>query len=447
MLREHGAGVYLAAVSGGADSTALLAALTAVRDRGAEGAFDLRCIHVEHGIRPAAESRGDADFVRSLCEQFNIPCRIVSIPPGKIAAVAQANGLGIEAAARLYRRRAWFREARRIEANGGVPVRIVTAHTADDALETALMRIFRGAGPAGLAAMPVKSGRLLRPLLALGRVNVIAYLNAKNIPWREDSTNADIRFFRNRIRRRLVPLLNESFPCWKSGLAALAETQSLAAACIQDQARRIPWTAARFGLAANAEAFFAQSAIVREESLFQGIDRLLAGFGNVPVKRSTVRRFCEGQVKAADLGPLWVRLAGGEVLLMKKPESAEYGFSLLIKEPGFYNLKRVRITVKPYGSGEENVAEGFAALLPMVLRQSFSGEYIVKSGRKTRARNLGTDGGSVLSAVDRLGTAAFIGSGGLIHGRGIPAQKPPLPEQECFCVVTVQARSRNRGAD
>ena len=444
MLREHGAGVYLAAVSGGADSTALLAALSAIRGRVVEGAFDLRCIHVEHGIRPAVESRGDADFVRSLCEQFNIPCRIVSIPPGKILAAAQAKGLGIEAAARLYRRRAWFREARRVEAACGIPVRIVTAHTADDALETALMRIFRGAGPAGLAAMPVSRGRLLRPLLALGRVNVIAYLNAKNIPWREDSTNTDIQFFRNRIRRCLVPLLNESFPCWKSGLATLAETQSLAAACIQDQARRIAWTAARFGLAANAEAFFAQSAIVREEALFQGIDRLLTGCGNVPVKRSTVRRFCAGQVKAADLGPLWVRLAGGEVLLMEKPESAEYGFSLLIKEPGFYNLKRVRIMVKPYGCGEENLAEGFFALLPLVLRHSFSGDYIVQSGRKIRARNLGTDGGSVLSAVDRLGTAAFIGSGGLIHGRDMPAQKPP--QQECFCVVRVQAISHNRSA-
>ena len=68
---------YLAAVSGGADSVAMLSALASIQDR----AFDLRCIHVEHGIRPEAESRGDAEFVKGLCRQFDIKCKIVSIKP------------------------------------------------------------------------------------------------------------------------------------------------------------------------------------------------------------------------------------------------------------------------------------------------------------------------------------------------------------------------------
>ncbi|MDR1858490.1 MAG: tRNA lysidine(34) synthetase TilS [Treponema sp.] len=254
--------VCLAAVSGGADSVAMLVALAGIRGMGngewgsgigGQGAaFDLRCIHVEHGIRPEAESRGDADFVRGLCEKLRVPCRVVSVPPGKIVAMAKKRGLGIEAAARLYRRRAFFREAARLdearldaagsEAASSAPARVLTAHTADDALETTLMRILRGAGPSGLAAMPASRGRLLRPLLALSRRDVLRYLAEKNISWREDSTNTDTAFLRNRIRHRLIPLLNETFPQWHGALASLAETQFLAANFIEHEARqRVTW--------------------------------------------------------------------------------------------------------------------------------------------------------------------------------------------------------------
>jgi tRNA(Ile)-lysidine synthase len=305
VLAEYPAEAYLASVSGGADSIAMLAALAAVRNSAVHGtaaAFDLRCIHVEHGIRPAAESQGDAAFVRSLCEQFEVPCRVVSIAPGKIAATAKERGMGIEAAARHYRHRAWFREAARLEAQA----RILTAHTADDMLETALMRLLRGAGPAGLAAMPVSRGRILRPLIALSRRDVLDYLSEKNIPWREDSTNADTRFLRNRVRRRLIPLLEESFPQWRAGVAAFAETQSLVAGFMQGEAAaRVQWEAfpLSLSLSTDAETFFAQPPIIREEALFQGIDQLLPSTPHT-IKRKNIRRFCAGGVTAIDLGPL-----------------------------------------------------------------------------------------------------------------------------------------------
>jgi tRNA(Ile)-lysidine synthase len=232
---------YLTAVSGGADSVAMLGALVAVRENNA--VFDLRCIHVEHGIRAEAESRGDAEFVKGLCKELHIQCKVVSIKPGRIVAVAKERGIGIEAAARLFRRRAWFREAKRLENLPEKPhVRILVAHTADDALETMLMRIFRGAGPSGLAPMPASRGRIIRPLIKLRRSDVTDYLTEKKLPWREDSSNSDIRFLRNRIRHRLIPQLNESFPHWRTTLAAFAETQSLAADFIQNEANaRILW--------------------------------------------------------------------------------------------------------------------------------------------------------------------------------------------------------------
>jgi tRNA(Ile)-lysidine synthase len=311
----------------------MLAALAAVRNRGAAGncpAFILRCIHIEHGIRPPAESRGDAEFVRSLCKKLRIPYRIVSIAPGKIAAAAKSRGIGIEAAARLYRHQAWLREARRLEAlPTALPVRILTAHTADDMLETTLMRIFRGAGPSGLAAMPASRGRLLRPLITLSRRDVLNYLADSNIIWREDSSNTDTQFLRNRIRHRLIPQLNEHFPQWRTTLTALAETQSLTAEFISDEAsRRICWqSSVPHSLFTNAEVFFAQPLIIREEALFQGIDRLLSDSPQTAlsrrkkrlnIRRINIRRFSRGGIPAVDLGLLDLRHKGGHIVLSVK---------------------------------------------------------------------------------------------------------------------------------
>jgi tRNA(Ile)-lysidine synthase len=281
----------------------MLAALAAVKAQDTP----LHCIHIEHGIRPAAESRGDAEFVRSLCKELHVPCRIVSIKPGKVAAAAKSRGIGIEAAARHYRRRAWFREARRLEAELSQPVRILVAHTADDMLETALMRIFRGSGPSGLAAMPAARGRILRPLIAVNRRDILDYLGEKKLAWREDATNADIQFLRNRIRHQLIPQLNEHFPQWRGAIAALAETQSLAADFIRKEAkRRISWNSTLHCslLTAHCSLFFAQPAIIREEALFQGINQLSVP---VKIKRKNIRRFAEGNCAAVDLGALQLR--------------------------------------------------------------------------------------------------------------------------------------------
>ncbi|MDR2478346.1 MAG: tRNA lysidine(34) synthetase TilS [Treponema sp.] len=427
--------VFVAAVSGGADSTAMLAALAAIRVN--MPSLSLRCIHVEHGIRAAEESQGDAFFTRSLCEQFDIPCRVAVVPPGRIAAAAKKQGIGIEAAARLYRRRAWFREARRIEAAGGT-ARILTAHTRNDMLETTLMRIIRGAGPVGLAAMPARRGRILRPLLGVRRADVIQYLEARTIPWREDSSNADMHFLRNRVRRRLVPCLNELFPGWETGIAALAGTQSLAAACITAEARnRVTWTPDGGLLRTGAETFFSLPPIIREEALFQAIDRLAArprsqrpGNRPVTVRRSVLRRFCEGRCKAAALGPARVRQDGNVILLSaEKSAHSEYGFSLLIKMPGLYNLKGVGINVSACSGGTSHDG-GVLALLPLVVRSKLPGDCIAGSGGEAaRCR------GRVVCLVDRLGTAALTGPGGIILGGDPAGQETRKAEQEGLCTV------------
>jgi tRNA(Ile)-lysidine synthase len=426
--------VFLAAVSGGADSTAMLAALVSLRDRGlftgrGERSFELYCIHVEHGIRPAEESRGDAAAVAALCGNFGVPLRVVPVPPGKIARTARRRGIGLEAAARLYRHRAWNGELRRL---GAVPPaegpvlpppfpRVLVAHTTDDLLETALMGVLRGAGPAGLAAMPSRRGRIIRPLLKLGRAEVLAYLEERRIPWRVDQSNGDNRFFRNRIRNLLVPCLEGVYPSYRRTLPAMAETQSLAASFLAAEARRrcpweqVPGHGAGIALETGRENFFSLPEIIREEALFRGLD--LLGAGRPRYRRAVIRLFCEGGTARADLGGAEVLSEGSRVILVPGTvRGREDGFSLLIKAPGFYTLEGVSFELRRAGSaGDDPGGKNFFASLPLCIRPAFpedalgAGNSPEGSGRAERvfARNFRGEG-PVLTAADAEGAAAFL---------------------------------------
>jgi len=435
---------------------ALLAALCAVIGSGVGSASSvlterLFCLHVEHGLRPAEESKGDAGYVRDFCKTLGVSCRVESVPQGKIASYARRRGIGIEAAARFFRRRALLKEAARLGDN----TFILTAHTKDDALELALMRVLRGAGPAGLAAMPVRKGQFIRPLLFIDRADVIDYLMEKKISWREDSTNTDERFLRNRVRRRLVPLLNEFFPSWKNGLSGMAATQSLAAdfICAETQCR-VTWNTKNnlprrtrslteegnriliktpcnsvsspcdsvvdlSLLYIDEENFFAHPRIIREEALFQAVDRFFPGGKSSVPKRSVIRRFCAGELTAADLGPVRVRRKGKKIALsLKRNDFSETGFSLLIKEPGLYNLNRISVEVCPFSAQDGNGV--FFSCLPLVFRRSFSGDFLVSRGKKIRKRDLSRS--RLVSAADRFGTAAFVGPQGLLFARDTPSE-------------------------
>ena len=431
--------MYLAAVSGGADSTAMLVAVSSIlRQKYPEqfsSGFLLRCLHVDHGMRPPEESGADAEYVRCLCETLNVPCTVVSISHGKIAAAARRMGIGPEAAARLYRMRALNREALRLETSGR-RVYVLTAHTHNDLLETALMRVLRGAGPAGLAAMPESRGRMFRPLLHLGRRDALQYLREKNISWREDSTNQDTRFLRNRVRHCLIPALDEYFPRWRAALPALSETQSLAAGFIGDEASaRIVWLfSGKNSCRTDAGNFFAQPVIIREEALFQCADMLLAGQA-VPaaVRRKNVRRFClslpGGQERVAvDMGPVRAFVDGGQVIVRKtRPRISERGFSLLIKEAGLYTLKGVTIeAANGLDSGGETVSS-FQARLPLVFRRALKSDCVAEdSGKIVKARAF--SGGMrkrLISAVSTQGIAAFIGPEGLLARSAFGAAQNP----------------------
>ena len=191
------------AVSGGADSVALLRAMLELRD---ELGIVLSLTHFNHGIR-GVEGDADAAFVARLATEHGLHLHQAS---GDVPFFAKKWKLSIEAAARRLR----YDFFRTILAEGSAH-KIATAHTRDDQAETVLMRMLRGAGTRGQAGihpmLKVGQGAVIRPLLEISRTEVEEYLRSLGQQWREDSTNQDVAYSRNRVRHELLPLLERDY--------------------------------------------------------------------------------------------------------------------------------------------------------------------------------------------------------------------------------------------
>ena len=200
----------LVAVSGGADSTALLCFFCEIRET---YPISVSCAHVEHGIRGAA-SEEDMRFVKALCEQKNVP-----FYGGRVDALgyARAHGCGLEEAARALRYDFLERTAEAVGADA-----IALAHHRGDQAETVLLHAARGSDIRGLCAMRWRRGKLIRPLLDAEPEALRAYLRRIGQPWREDETNACEDYARNRIRRSALPALAAAYPDAQGALARLA---------------------------------------------------------------------------------------------------------------------------------------------------------------------------------------------------------------------------------
>ena len=244
MIEESGC--IIAAVSGGADSMCLLEILRELRTK---AGFQLRVLHVHHGLRESAE--GDLEYVAGYCEAAGIPFEAVRVDA---AGNAAENGLSVEEAARHLRYEALKRAAERWDrenspqsclgerqGSGNTPqscrgerqdsenspksdcaerqnkenaprpgnmyCRIAVAHHLEDQAETVLFNLARGSRLRGLRGMLPVNGRIIRPLLECSRGEIEEFLRERGIAWREDETNEDVRFARNLLRREVMPLL------------------------------------------------------------------------------------------------------------------------------------------------------------------------------------------------------------------------------------------------
>ncbi len=194
----------LAAVSGGADSVAMLRALAAIWGSAGDvpEAGRLCAAHLNHRLR-AADSDADEQFVVDLCRGLQIPCEV-----GVAAVIGGPMGSG--ASLELAARKARYRFLEQAACRRGARY-VTVAHTADDQAETILHRILRGTGIRGLSGMararPLGPATLLRPMLRFRRCEVLRYLEDIGQPFRTDASNADQRFTRNRLRHDLLPQL------------------------------------------------------------------------------------------------------------------------------------------------------------------------------------------------------------------------------------------------
>ena len=215
------------AVSGGADSVALLRLLLELR---ADLGIVLSVVHFNHKLR-GADSDDDEKFVSALAHKFELEFHASS---GDVTAEAAANRLSLETAAREMRY-AFFRSLLETNNDGATRLdKIATGHTLDDQAETVLMRILRGTGTRGLSGIyPTLDlqdendefvGEVIRPLLGVRHDELEEYLQEIDQPWREDISNLDPKHTRNRVRHTLLPLLEREFnPAVAARLAELAE--------------------------------------------------------------------------------------------------------------------------------------------------------------------------------------------------------------------------------
>lgn len=192
----------LVALSGGADSVALLRILHSI-------GYDCEAAHCNFHLR-GKESDRDEMFVRQLCQQYNVPLHTIDFDTTRYA---EEKRISIEMAARELRYE-WF-EKKRIECNADW---IAVAHHQDDSIETMLLNLIRGTGITGLLGIRPINGHIVRPLLCISREEIICYLQSIGQEYVTDSTNLEDEYTRNKIRLRLLPLMQEINPAIKNSL-------------------------------------------------------------------------------------------------------------------------------------------------------------------------------------------------------------------------------------
>jgi tRNA(Ile)-lysidine synthase len=305
----------VAAVSGGPDSTALLAALVALSG---EFRLDVHVAHLDHGLRP--DSGEDAAAVRRLAERLGRPYHGGA---ADVRAAAAREHRSIEDAARQARY-AFLAAAARA---AGASV-IATGHTLDDQAETVLMRLLRGSGGRGLSGIPPVRPhdglRVIRPLIDTPRRDIDAYVARSGLAARDDATNRDLGILRNRVRLVLLPILEGYNPDVRGALARLADVlrdeadalDTLAAPRIAGVLRGTAGTDASVRI--SLEAFAALPVALQRRALREAVRR--AGGNGAPIAFVHIE---EARLGVLSGGPGTVWEGSGGIRIYRRPDAIE----------------------------------------------------------------------------------------------------------------------------
>mgnify|MGYP000897989563 FL=1 len=383
----HPARTLLVACSGGTDSLALLDVLERLR---AAGGAQIICAHYEHGIR-GADSLADARFVEAFCAAHAIPCLCGA---GDVPVYARAHRLSLETAARVCR----YDFLHRVHAERGCDA-IVLAHHADDLAETVLLRILRGTGPAGLAAMRVWDGLHLRPLLTVTRAQIEQYAAERGLAPRHDVTNDALDARRNRIRHELLPQLARTYnPAVRDALTRLsvlaAEEDDLLSALARTEFER----------AAHPEGLLLAALRTLHPAMQRRVLRLFwvhktgatQAFSYLHEERMRALIFAEGAARAEMQSGWYAAVRRGVLTLMRPAQASAQNKEIILSftaEYGIINFQGIQfafrhlscMTAADWVRMEHHAAvyADRAQLPPLVLRTRRAGDFMqLPIGRK-----------------------------------------------------------------
>ncbi len=369
----------LVAVSGGSDSLALLELL---RQLAATWPFELEVAHLDHGLRAA--SAAEAAFVAGCCARLGLPLETARVD---VRALARERRGGLEAAARAARRTFLQEVAARRDCRV-----IALGHQRDDQAETVLERLLRGSAATGLAAMRPQSGPFVRPLLDCSRQQLRDYLVARGLAWREDASNADPTFTRNRIRHRLLPLLGTFNPRIEERLAGLSARlrieedfwEELLAAREADLASPV-----EDGLQLSVAALSELHPALRDRLLHRLLarvrrdrQRLLAVHVN-----AVGRLLDDGRPqRELHLPGVWVLRRYDRLEIRRQPPTEGGNYALSVATPGRFPLPGgmfLDVSLQPVAEGEGPWVAEFAAgqvAWPLTVRSFLPGDRIRLAG-------------------------------------------------------------------
>lgn len=280
----------LLAVSGGADSIAmLLACINLIKNPLYSQKYKnlkLKVVTINHRIRCEEESLGDCLFVKKICDLHNIQCLIECAEENQIDNIAKDRGMGTEEAARFFRYNIFEKIA--IQENADF---IFLAHNKDDQLETLIQRFFQGAYGHSSLGIPQKRDIFYRPMMNFTKEEILKYLDKKSIEFKIDKTNFQNDYLRNKIRNLLIPKVNEIFVGWKTALLNGVEKRKIDEDFFEQECKKFPWDFSENQASMKKEVFENLHKSIKIRLVYQCLTKIKA---NHRVPFDIIETFCNG---------------------------------------------------------------------------------------------------------------------------------------------------------
>ena len=395
---DFSAGLRLgAAVSGGADSVCLLLSLC---ELSREYGFKLFVVNVNHNLREAGETDGDSAFVEDLCAKLSaagIKLEFIGqvIPRGKLDEIAAQRGGGIEDAARSER----YIIFERVIAFYTLDF-LCLAHNQNDLLETALMRFLQGSFTEKYA-IAARRGKFLRPLLGISRAEIEEYLRASDQKWRTDSTNSDDSYLRNNIRLNLLPLLDERFAGWKSGVLKGLEKSEMDCQLIEEAVEKAfkETECNKDSVLIPRDLLKGLSSAVKVRLLYKACNQI-CGEQRIPFAfiRDVCRAAASSSFDSKRYKNIEISSKNGHIIVKKSVKTqTDFTFSVIIEEEGNYEFDFGNLEVKKAPDGrillfwdEKLLASNLT--LPLLLRSALlTDEVETKDGSMKKVSDVFSD--------------------------------------------------------